>query len=88
MPVRELEQQLSALRDQLEQEPPLSLEERGHLQDLMQQIEARIKVEEATQQPDSLTDGLNLAVERLELEYPKVAGVLRDIVTKLGGMGV
>ncbi|MFF7708342.1 DUF4404 family protein [Pseudomonas sp. NPDC007930] len=88
MPVRELEEELAALRDQLEQNPPLSLEEREHLQELATQIEARIKLADATQQPDSLTDGLNLAVERLELEYPKVAGVLRDIVTKLGSMGV
>ncbi|MBD1554243.1 DUF4404 family protein [Pseudomonas typographi] len=88
MPVRELEEQLTALRDQLDQEPPLSLEERDKLEQLMQQIGARIKVEDATQQPDSLSDGLTLAVERLEVEYPKVASVLRDIVQKLGSMGV
>lgn len=88
MPVRELEAQLAALNDELEQHPPLSLEEREHLRELMQQVKARIELENATQQPDSLTDGLNLAVERLEVEYPKVAGVLRNIVQHLGNIGV
>lgn len=45
MPARELQEQLNALREQLEQNPPLTLEEREHLQELMQKIEAQIKLE-------------------------------------------
>ncbi|MNG41543.1 hypothetical protein D3C84_1307890 [compost metagenome] len=53
----------------------------------MTQIEAQIKLETATQDA-SLADGVNLAVERLELEHPLLAGTLRNIVQALGNMGI
>jgi len=87
MPARELQDQLNTLREQLEQKPPLSLEERENLQHLMQQIESEIQLETATQNPN-LADGVNLAVERFELEHPGIAGTLRNIVQTLGGMGI
>lgn len=83
MPARELQEQLDTLREQLEQNPPLSQAERDNLQDLMQQIELEIKLENATQD-SSLADGVNLAVERFELEHPAIAGTLRNIVQTLG----
>lgn len=87
MPARELQEQLDTLREQLEQNPPLTLEERDHLQALMQQIEEQIKLE--TMVPDaSLADGVNLAVERFELEHPALAGTLRNIVQTLGNIGI
>ncbi|EXF94555.1 chromosome segregation ATPase [Pseudomonas fluorescens HK44] len=87
MPARELQEQLNALREQLEQNPPLTLEEREHLQELMQKIEAQIKLETAT--PDSsLADGVNLAVERFEVDHPALATVLRSIVQTLGNIGI
>jgi len=85
MPARELQDQLNTLREQLEQTPPLSLEEREHLQVLMQQIEAQIKLETSTA---SLADGVNLAVERFELEHPAIAVTLRNIVQTLGNIGI
>jgi hypothetical protein len=87
MPARELQDQLNTLREQLEQNPPLSLEERENLQHLMQQIESEIQLETATQN-SNLADGVNLAVERFELEHPGIAGTLRNIVQTLGGMGI
>lgn len=48
MPARELQEQLNQLREQLEQNPPLSSEEREHLQQLMQQIHAEIELEAVT----------------------------------------
>lgn len=87
MPARELQQQLNELREQLEQNPPLSLEERDHLQALMQQIEAEIKLEAVT--PDNnLVDGVNLAVERFEVEHPGLTATLRNIVQSLQSMGI
>lgn len=87
MPARELQEQLDALREQLEQNPPLSLEEREHLQLLMQQIEAKIKLEAVT--PDNnLVDGVNLAVERFEVEHPGLTATLRNIVQSLQSMGI
>jgi len=87
MPARELQEQLNTLREQLEQNPPLSEQERTDLHALMAQIEAELKLETATNNPN-LADGVNLAVERFEVEHPSLAGTLRNIVTTLGGMGI
>ncbi|AJO77631.1 DUF4404 family protein [Pseudomonas chlororaphis] len=87
MPARDLQEQLNTLREQLEQNPPLSEAERANLQDLMQQIELELQLENASQDT-SLADGVNLAVERFELEHPAIAGTLRNIVQTLGNMGI
>ncbi|EJM59960.1 DUF4404 family protein [Pseudomonas sp. GM48] len=87
MPARELQEQLNALREQLDQNPPLSEEERAELYELMQQIELKLELE--TKTPDSsLADGVNLAVERFELEHPTLAGTLRNIGLALANMGI
>jgi hypothetical protein len=87
MPARELQEQLNTLREQLEQNPPLTEEEREHLRALMVQIESQIQLETATQDTN-LADGVNLAVERFELEHPGIAGTLRNIVQTLGNIGI
>ncbi|MFJ4143723.1 DUF4404 family protein [Pseudomonas sp. NPDC089734] len=87
MPARELQEQLNTLREQLEQNPPLSEAERVNLHELMEQIETKIRLENATQDA-SLADGVNLAVERFELEHPAIAGTLRNIVQTLGNIGI
>lgn len=80
MPARELQNQLNNLREQLEQNPPLSEAEREDLHALMQQIELELELESKT--PDNnLADNVNLAVERFEVEHPTLAGTLRNIVT-------
>ncbi len=87
MHARELQEQLNTLREQLKRNPPLSKAERDNLRDLMRQIELQLKLETAT--PDSsLADGVNLAVERFELEHPAIAGTLRNIVQTLGNIGI
>ncbi|KAF1030398.1 MAG: hypothetical protein GAK37_01396 [Pseudomonas sp.] len=88
MPAREkLQEQVNILREQLEQEPPLPLEKREELQALIAELEVQIPLEEALQNP-SLADGVNLAVERFELEHPGIAGTLRNIVQTLGNIGI
>ncbi|VVN32068.1 hypothetical protein PS645_04882 [Pseudomonas fluorescens] len=87
MPARELQEQLNTLREQLEQNPPLTEAERENLRDLMAQIDAEIELETKTQD-SSLSDNVNLAVERFELEHPTLAGTLRNIVQALGNMGI
>ncbi|WP_434557811.1 DUF4404 family protein [Pseudomonas sp. Z5-35] len=84
---RELQDQLDTLREQLEQNPPLSESERENLHELMAQLEAEIKLENALQNP-SLADGVNLAVERFEVDHPGIAGTLRNIMLTLGNMGI
>lgn len=87
MPARELQEQLNTLREQLEQNPPLNEAERNDLHQLMTQIQSQIDLETQTQDA-SLADGVNLAVERFELEHPGIAGTLRNIVQTLGNIGI
>lgn len=87
MPARELQKQLDTLREQLEQNPPLSEAERTDLRELMQQIELELELETRTQD-SNIADNVNLAVERFELEHPTLAGTLRNIVQALGNMGI
>ncbi|MBJ2349178.1 MULTISPECIES: DUF4404 family protein [Pseudomonas] len=87
MPARDLQEQLNTLREQLDQNPPLSEPEREHLHELMAQIESQIELENQVQD-NNLVDGVNLAVERFEVEHPTIAGTLRNIVNTLGSMGI
>jgi hypothetical protein len=87
MPAHELQKQLDTLREQLEHNPPLSEAEREDLHALMAQIESEIQLETATQDA-SIADGVNLAVERFEVEHPAIAGTLRNIMNTLGSMGI
>jgi len=87
MPARELQEQLNALREQLEQNPPLTEAERADLHTLMQQISLELELETKTKDVN-LADGVNLAVERFELEHPTLAGTLRNIAQALGNMGI
>jgi uncharacterized phage infection (PIP) family protein YhgE len=87
MPARELQEQLNTLREQLDQNPPLTEAERDNLHQLMAQIQSQIELETQTQDT-SLADGVNLAVERFELEHPGIAGTLRNIVQTLGNIGI
>jgi hypothetical protein len=87
MPAQELQKQLDTLREQLDQNPPLSEAEREDLRALMVQVESQIQLEAATQDA-SIVDGVNLAVERFEVDHPTIAGTLRNIVNTLGSMGI
>ena len=87
MPARDLQEQLNTLREQLDQNPPLSEPEREHLHELMAQIKSQIELENQVQD-NNLVDGVNLAVERFEVDHPTIAGTLRNIVNTLGSMGI
>ena len=87
MPARELQEKLDSLREQLDKNAPLSDTERDDLNELTQKVEAQIKLDNATQNT-SLSDEVNLAVERFEVEHPALAGALRNIVQTLGNIGI
>ena len=87
MSVSDLQLQLNTLRGQLEQNPQLTLEERGNLTEVMEQIQAQIELETVSQDP-SIADGVNLAVERFEVDHPTIAGTLRNVLVTLGSMGI
>jgi len=83
-----LQQHLQQLRDQLAQNPSMSDEERAQLSALAQDLELQL-VREAGGVPDeSLVDGVNLAVERFEVEHPTLAATLRNILQSLVSMGI
>ncbi|WP_019409461.1 DUF4404 family protein [Pseudomonas psychrophila] len=87
MPARELQEKLDSLREQLDKNAPLSQAERDDLNELSQKVEAQIKLDNATQNT-SLSDEVNLAVERFEVDHPALAGTLRNIVQTLGNIGI
>ncbi|MDF5796911.1 DUF4404 family protein [Pseudomonas aeruginosa] len=84
---RALLRELSALREQLEQQPPLNEEQRAELELLIRDIELKLANEDALNE-GSLVDGVNLAVERFEVSHPTLAGTLRSIVQSLANMGI
>ncbi|MDO9320976.1 MAG: DUF4404 family protein [Pseudomonas sp.] len=83
-----LQQQLQELRNQLAQKPSLSDAERAELSALMQEIDQQLALGASNQPSASLTDGINLAVERFEAEHPTLAATLRNIVQSLANMGI
>ncbi|HHW2023546.1 TPA: DUF4404 family protein [Pseudomonas aeruginosa] len=87
MPKESLLRELSALREQLEQQPPLNEEQRAELELLISDIELKLANEDALNE-GSLVDGVNLAVERFEVSHPTLAGTLRSIVQSLANMGI
>ncbi|MBG6504719.1 DUF4404 family protein [Pseudomonas aeruginosa] len=87
MPKESLLRELSALREQLEQQPPLNEEQRAELELLIRDIELKPANEDALTE-GSLVDGVNLAVERFEVSHPTLAGTLRSIVQSLANMGI
>lgn len=87
MPAHELQEQLDTLRKQVEQDSPLSEEQRNNLQDLSRQIELQLQ-REASAPDTNLVDGVNLAADRFEIEHPTVAGTLRSILLSLSSMGI
>jgi hypothetical protein len=87
MPARELQERLNSLREQLDRNVPLSEEELAALHEEARQIEAQLKLEEAT--PDNnLVDGVNLAIERFEADHPDLTATLRSIANSLHSMGI
>lgn len=87
MPKESLLRELSVLREQLEQQPPLNEEQRAELELLIRDIELKLANEDALNE-GSLVDGVNLAVERFEVSHPTLAGTLRSIVQSLANMGI
>lgn len=83
-----LQQQLQELRLQLTQEPPLNDVERAELAALIVEIDQQLLLGASSAPSASLTDSVNLAVERFESDHPTLAGTLRNIVQSLANMGI
>lgn len=88
MPARQLQEELIALRDYLDQNPTLTLEERERVQELAAQIQSEIELGDATRETPNMVDSFKVAAETFEQDHPAVAGILRSISTTLQGIGV
>lgn len=85
MSAHELRAQLNTLQDQLKKTPPDSSEDHAELERLIQRIEAEL---DAATQATPLSDSVNLAVERFEIDHPSLAVTLRNIGLALANMGI
>lgn len=92
MPDEQLRAQLEALQSTLDDpEVQLSPEERGAVEALANNLEARLLVSEADEDSlhdPSLVDGVNLMVEELSERYPTTAATLRNVMQSLSNMGI
>ncbi len=87
MPTR-LQQQLQELRLQLNQDTPLNDAERTELAALILEIDQQLLLGTDSTPSTTLTDGVNLAVERFESDHPTLAATLRNVVQSLANMGI
>jgi FKBP-type peptidyl-prolyl cis-trans isomerase (trigger factor) len=88
MPASLLQQQLQQLRAQLAEQTTLSDTERDELLTLSHQIEQQLAHDMGSVADGNLVDGVNLAVERFEVEHPTLSVTLRSIVQGLANMGI
>lgn len=84
----DLHQQLQALRDHLDSNPPITAEEREELNNLIADVELKLRAENAGLSDPNLMDGVRLAVERFEVAHPTTAGTLRNVMQSLANMGI
>ena len=92
MPEQQLRAQLEALQQTLEDPAiQLSIQERSSLEELANNLEARLLVREANEESvadPSLVDGVNLLVDDFSERYPTLAATLRNVGQILSNMGI
>lgn len=87
MPKETLQNEVLALRDQLNQQPPLDEQQRANLETLIRDIELKLANEEALVD-DNIIDNVTLAIEHFEISHPTLAGTLRSIMQTLANIGI
>ncbi|MFA5679159.1 MAG: DUF4404 family protein [Pseudomonas sp.] len=92
MPEQQLRAQLEALQQTLDDpDIQLSTTERHSLEELANNLEARLLVREANEESladPNLVDGVNLMVEEFSERYPTLAATLRNVGQVLSNMGI
>lgn len=81
---QQLREQLEQLTDALEA-LPVAGEQRDSLQRLIADIESQLGELESD---DSLVEQVETAVSTFEVEHPRIAAILNNIITTLGNIGV
>ncbi len=83
-----LQGQIRELRSQLEHTGTMSPEERKSLESLVSDIEQHLRGNQPEVPHDTLSDSLDLAVERFEISHPTIAMTLRNIMQSLISIGI
>lgn len=81
----DLHQQIQALRDHLQQHPPIDPQRRNELEMLIEDLDRRLENED---HPGDLSARVKYAAERFEAEHPSTASVLRNVLQALAAMGI
>lgn len=86
----ELEALLKALHTEIATARFADPAERQQLSTTLAQIEALLRegAPVAPAEGEGMAEGLKLAVEKFELEHPRFAGLLNQLVTALSAMGI
>ena len=88
MSEREIIESLERLRAEIDRLEGAPAETRAHLEGLVADIERRLAEEAEEEETGGLLDALRESVDRFEVEHPRAAGILNDILVKLGAMGI
>ena len=81
---QQLREQLQQLTEALEA-LPVAGEQRDSLQRLIADIESQLG---ELEDDDSLVEQVETAVSAFEVEHPRIAAILNNIITTLGNIGV
>lgn len=84
MSERDLREQLQRLSAELES-LPITAEKRRTIERLIADIESQL---DSGESDDSLVSQVEMAVSSFEAEYPRIAGILNNIMLTLGNIGV
>lgn len=86
----ELQALLQALRAEIASDRIADASERQRLSTMLAQIETRLLAGGSGAPPEAegVVEGLRLAVDKFEVEHPRFAGLLNQLVTALSAMGI
>jgi hypothetical protein len=83
-----LQEDLKKLRREVQEIAAGDDEARQQLDLLISDIEKRIQMPADANGHKNLLQGIRDAIGQLEAEHPRVTGILNDIMTTLGNMGI
>jgi hypothetical protein len=83
-----IEALLERLREESDALPEDATAAREHMENLGAQISHRLSDPREDNQDEQLIASVTEAIERFEIEHPRVTGVLNDVLVVLSGLGI
>ncbi len=81
-----LNKKITDLRDELEKIKFDDIEEKKHIQDLIEEIENANK--ESEDETNFIIDKIKTSIDRFETEHPRATAILNDIMVTLSNIGI